>query len=428
MARIAVVSRKPALRGRFRREVRTLLEEGHELFVLGVRTETDFLQGFQHPNLTVTLITPRSFLTRLGALLRRIRRARRAGVSVDRVSGEGVNEAWREKRGALGTIVQWVRPLHRISVFADHWKVTERDVLEWKPDIVHTCDLDGLVGGAKAARSLGVPFVHDCHELYLERVPFTWLERELLGRVEKRFMRHARFITVSSASIGEEYERRYGVDSIVYRNCAYLPERVEKRDLRALVGIDPSTKVVLYQGGFNVERGLEEMVRSVRGYPGTAVLVLLGYGPLKSKLEEITEGAGVGDRVFFLDAVPPDELLGYTASADLGVIPYKPTTLNNKLALGNKIFEYLAAGIPVVAADNPELRRVVEDSGCGFLFDPFDPDSLAQAVIRLLSTMDEVDYATKAKRYASENSWEKEKQILLEAYASITPGLPVARA
>lgn len=71
MARVAVVTMKSQLRGRIRREVTTLLELGHEVLVIGLRSDGDFLQGLVHPCLQVELVRPQSMQTQVAALVAR---------------------------------------------------------------------------------------------------------------------------------------------------------------------------------------------------------------------------------------------------------------------------------------------------------------------------------------------------------------------
>jgi glycosyltransferase involved in cell wall biosynthesis len=114
-------------------------------------------------------------------------------------------------------------------------------------------------------------------------------------------------------------------------------------------------------------------------------LVLLGYGQLRKKLEEQAQQTGIGDRVTFLDAVPPEELLSWVAGADVGVIPYQRVGTNHEYSTPNKLFECMHAGVPVVVNDLPELKRIVSDVGFGVVTDCSDPAAIAKAIEELTS-------------------------------------------
>ena len=166
--------------------------------------------------------------------------------------------------------------------------------------------------------------------------------------------------------------------------CAPERQAVPRTDaLRERLGIPAEQRIVLYQGLVRAARGLERLIDAMQDVPG-ATLVVIGDGPAKAALQQ-QAAAQLGRRARFLPHTPPDELLRLTASADLGVHVPEPVTESIRLALPNKLFEYLMAGLPVVVADIPEMRRVVERFDVGLVVDPYDRDGLAAALRRALS-------------------------------------------
>ena len=109
----------------------------------------------------------------------------------------------------------------------------------------------------------------------------------------------------------------------------------------------------------------------------SAVLVLMGYGVLEPSSERRAADPAAAGRIRVLPAVPPDELLAWVACADVVAMPIQPSTLNHRLTTPNKLFEAMAAGVPVVASDLPGMATIVRDTGCGLLCDPADPASIA---------------------------------------------------
>ena len=89
-------------------------------------------------------------------------------------------------------------------------------------------------------------------------------------------------------------------------------------------------------------------------------------------------------RVFVLPAVTPGELLDWTASADVMVMAIQPTTVNHRFTTPQKLFEAIAAGVPVVASDLPGMAPIVRESGVGELCDPTVPVSIAAAIRRIV--------------------------------------------
>ncbi len=321
-----------------------------------------------------------------------------------------------------------LRPWHRVNRFLAFWEESAERTVALRPDLVASSDLPGLVGAGRAARELGVGHFHDCHELYLESSSFRPSERAALQPFERRWLRAATAAIAVNQSIAVEYERRYGRKPRVVRNCVpRVAEDLRPSDIRGVLGLDPTARVVLYQGGFAAGRGLELCVEAAALLPVGVHLVMLGYGPLRDDLMRRAREWSVSDRVHLLDAVPPDELGAWTAAADVGLMPYQPVSHNNRLALPNKVFEYTAVGVPVVTSDLPELRRIAVDAGCGAVYDPFDPASLAKAIDEVLEPTRHEAHRAAARRFGRENAWENEREILLAEFARLCPALAADR-
>jgi glycosyltransferase involved in cell wall biosynthesis len=126
-------------------------------------------------------------------------------------------------------------------------------------------------------------------------------------------------------------------------------------------GLPVDKRIVLLQGGLSAGRNLEVLVDAMHYVKDpSVVLVVLGDGLLLRSLQKMAQQEGLAGRVYFHAAVPQNELLELTAAADAGVIPYQATCLNNHYCTPNKLFEFIAAGLPILATDLPEIRRLVE--------------------------------------------------------------------
>jgi len=177
--------------------------------------------------------------------------------------------------------------------------------------------------------------------------------------------------------------------------------------------------IVLYHGGLVPTRGLETLLAAVPLLDDVHI-VFMGDGRLRPALERRAAELQVGDRVAFRAAVPPNELLAYVASADLGIIPTEPVVANNWFSLPNKLFECLMAGLPVAASRLPEIETIVEGEGIGRTFEPGRPQEIAAAVSELLR--EDLDaLGQRARRAATErHRWDLEESTLLETYTKLT--------
>ena len=302
-------------------------------------------------------------------------------------------------------------------------------------DVWHGHDLDTLPAADRARRRRGGSLVYDTHEVFLEagsnaRRP-RWARR-VMAAYERRLARRADLVLTVNDSLADLLAQRWDVvRPTVVRNCApaWTPPDPPPDLLRHALALPPGTPLLLYHGGFLADRGLPELIAVLaRPELAAAHLVLLGEGPLAPRLRELAAGPGVAGRVHLLPAVPPDELLPWVASADVGVMPNQPRTLNERLSTPNKLFESLAAGLPVVSSDFPERRRIILDDPAGPLgavCDPTDPAALAAALAGLLALPPAERAALRARVLAAAHArytWDHQAGILVAAYAAL-PGV-----
>ncbi len=233
--------------------------------------------------------------------------------------------------------------------------------------VYHASDLYVLPALARTARRHGGSVIYDARELYpyvASTAGKPWV-RTFWRLLEGRYIRQSDGVITVSDGIAHQLVRLYGIHPpVVVHNVPERPPFRLSNRLRNSIGVASDVTIILHQGQMRPHRGCEILVDVMQDVPGAA-LVFLGDGPLRNQLQQRARENDVAHCVFFLDAVPPDELLAYTASADVGVSLPEDITLNHHLALPNKLFEYLAACIPVVASDLPEIRKVVVDFDVG---------------------------------------------------------------
>ena len=124
-------------------------------------------------------------------------------------------------------------------------------------------------------------------------------------------------------------------------------------------------------------------------------------------------------RVTLLPSVPLEQLLAHTAEADVGVTLLQDTCENHRLALPNKLFEYIAARVPVIASALPETLALIEHHGVGWCTPPGDPAALADALALALRQHADPELRARLDRAAQELTWEREQQRLVELYAQL---------
>jgi glycosyltransferase involved in cell wall biosynthesis len=307
-----------------------------------------------------------------------------------------------------------------------------RTLVRLRPQILHAHDSNALLPIALAARRLRIGFVYDAHDLWLgrprrerSRLGFA-LHRAWYAVVERLLIPRASVVITVSPPIARHLEERHRLRRV--RLVANYPDDREvgeasPTELRALTGgaaIDPDRPVALYLGGLMGGRGLEQLVDAM-ALTGAAQLVLLGDGLLAAPLRERAAAAGIGDRVHLVAPVPPDEVVAVAAGADLGVSPIVPSCLNYRYSLPNKLFQYMAAGLPVVASDFPQVREIVDGERCGLVADTTAPASIAAAIETILADRAEALAMGERGRAAIRRrlNWSTAAAELLEAYATL---------
>jgi glycosyltransferase involved in cell wall biosynthesis len=205
--------------------------------------------------------------------------------------------------------------------------------------------------------------------------------------LEKLVLRRASAVITVSPSIAENLCSEAGVDReiVVVRNMPGMEQNVEDgTDLRQQLNLPWDVFLLLYQGHFGVGRNLEPVVKAI-ALTQNVVLIMRGpgYDTEGERLRQLAVEVGIADRVYLLPPVPSDRVVAEGASADAGVWNLEGLSKNFMYALGNKIFEYIASGLPVLAGNYREARRIIEEHQIGLLFDPDDPRSIAEAIERL---------------------------------------------
>ncbi|WP_083632567.1 glycosyltransferase family 4 protein [Bradyrhizobium sp. NAS96.2] len=269
------------------------------------------------------------------------------------------------------------------------------------PFAFHAHDLSTAYAAMAAARYRGAHLVVDFHEWFSENVhwntkqsawapyPSDW--KRALQELEVRCLTEASATITVCDSIADTMKAELGGRRpVVIRNIpdiAATPSR-EYPPLKQQLGLPESTFVLLWQGGTGPTRLIEPIIESL-AYAPDCTFVIRGpsldlFGP---DYLALARRVGVEDRVVLAPPVPSKDVVAAARGADAGIWTLPALCRNFTFALPNKIFEYLAADLPVLVAHYPEAKRLVLENEVGLTFDPYDPRSIAESINRL--TQDE---------------------------------------
>jgi glycosyltransferase involved in cell wall biosynthesis len=247
-------------------------------------------------------------------------------------------------------------------------------------DVIVVHDLPMLPVGVRLAERSGAALVFDSHELWCEQnFPHSW--RDSWQQVERRHIGRCDAVLTVNHSIAAELRRRYDLGEVkVITNAAPEPPAM-LRSLRDRCGVPSGGRVLLYQGSLSAGRQLPECVEAMHRLEARDVhLVMLGDGALRSRLQRLARVGSARGRIHILPAVPQQELLAWTASADAGLVPYVADCMNSELCTPNKLFEFIAAGLPILASDLPELRAIIAGHGFGMVSEFGSPRQIARSI------------------------------------------------
>jgi glycosyltransferase involved in cell wall biosynthesis len=305
-----------------------------------------------------------------------------------------------------------------------------REAVRLKADIYHVHDPE-LLPLALLLRLLNKRVIYDIHEdlprtiLYKHYIPVA-LRPFLMAVVESLENAAARRMTGLIAATPAIAERFRAINSHteVVNN---FPEMNEVSPVEPHPWSERRLSVT-YIGGISAERGLSELLAAMpRVEARGAKLELAGWfsNPV---LRQQVSGTSEWQNVIWHGLLDRGCIAGLLGSVRAGLTVLHPEQ-NFLTSQPVKMFEYMAAGIPVIASDFPLWRSMMESIGCGLLVDPRDPGAIANAISYLLTHDEEAEAMGKRGRAAVEAhfNWTIEESKLLGFYNSIAAHPPARR-
>lgn len=306
-----------------------------------------------------------------------------------------------------------------------------------KYDYVYANDLPCLKPAVQIKKKIGSKVIYDSHEIYVETINQFFLHGNFIKRIIFRllifFMKYVghkaersllkktdHFITVGEF-LKSYFEKKYQFSPIiVIRNLPYFIEGNKKNSLHNLIGVDSSMKIAIYQGMLNPGRALFQMIESFRYVQKDIILCVLGRGALLTDLKKQVVIFNLSERVFFLDPVDSRDLICYTKSAICGLCLLEPFNLSCYYAAPNKLFEYIKAGIPIVASKTPECTLLLSEFQIGKLVDN-DPKEIGNA-INSIANEDAEFYQKECSKASVKYNWDNQEHLILGIFEE-RPGL-----
>jgi len=270
--------------------------------------------------------------------------------------------------------------------------------------------------GVKSAREFGVPVVVTAHGFDVYDLPFrgkTWFEK-----VKFTLTNADHVITVSKSNF-EILTKKLGVPpervSVIpngFNSSLFSP--MDKFEARRVLNLPEDKKILLNVANLVPIKGHEFLIRAfskVVKERKDVLLIIVGDGPERKKLERLIVELGLGNCVKLVGSKPHDEIPLWMNAADLFVLP--------SLSEGNPtvMFEALGVGLPFVGTAVGGVPEIITSEDYGLLCPPADPECLAEKILKALEKEWDKE---KIRKYAEQFTWEKIANQTLEIYRSIT--------
>lgn len=388
------------------REARVLRDLGFDVLVAGVvsqqerETELD-VDGIR----IVRLLGPLQ-------LLRRLVSRRPTGSGVAAASGSRPAAARTRRDGRLRRLL--VGLAFNVQGIALAWRTS--------PVLIHANDYDTMWIGIAAKLLRRSRLVYDAHELWPDRNGRPeWRPR--LMATESLFVRLADATTTVSPGCADVMATRYRIPPpIVVRNVPEGPKR--QGEPRA-----SEPPVAVYVGVLAPGRGIEQAMEALAAVPGLRLRLIGPASPgFETRLTDHAQALGIANRIETRPPVAPDDVLAAIEDATMGLVLIQPTSLSHQLSLPNKLFEYVVAGLPVVASDLPVMGPFVRDEGIGEVVSPSDVRALAAAMRRLADPAQNTAARDRVRSFGERVNWQQERRVLEGVYRAALERRPARAA
>jgi glycosyltransferase involved in cell wall biosynthesis len=286
-----------------------------------------------------------------------------------------------------------------------------------KPNLITVHALWLLPVGVIIKYFFNAQLIYDAHELETETFVLKGIKKTLSKIVERICIKYVDLTLVVSEGIEDWYIKKYKLKNIItIKNSPHFSIPVNNNLIRNKLKIQSDLKIILYLGGLTGGRGIEEAIDAFSQLMRKDYcIVFLGYGDLE---KYILDKAKINQNIFYMEAVPPNEVIAYASSADIGIAFIDNGSLNDYYCLPNKFFEYIFSGLPVIVNEAPEMAKIVRKFGIGDVINKLDSKTLELSLSKI-ECFNKLTLISSLITAANELSWENQEILLLSSYSNV---------
>ena len=295
-----------------------------------------------------------------------------------------------------------------------HWKVIQK-LKTLNPDIIIAGDLYSLPASTSLKHACKV---YDSRELYSQLAGLSTkpLRQYFWSWIEKKHITKVQSVIVTAPGDGIILNQNFhNLNIVTIYNFPSIKMKPSGRiSLREKLNIGQDKVIFLYQGVLYKGRGIKQMIQLLQVFKNAHV-VIIGKGHYKDELVNYGLKLGIIKRIHFYGAVPYFDLLEVSEEANIGFSLIKPVSKSYEQALPNKLFEYALAGIPAIASNLPEMKKIINEYGIGYLVTHDDLNSQIESIKKIINNKKRKEIQKIAEKYLV---WETQENLFLKTLNS----------
>lgn len=320
-------------------------------------------------------------------------------------------------------IITLPKPKNRIERFFKLDYLTYKKALQQKADVYHFHDPELLPWILRLKRKAGAKIIYDVHEDVAKQILSKYWIPKIFRRLiayafdkyEKCIAKKIDYIITATPDIKNNFKQNNVIDIKNY------PIIIDFENAKNEEQKKTHTELI-YVGGLSKVRGIKETIQSLKYINPKNNIKLKFIGSFSNKkFEEEIKNMSEWRKINFLGFLPQEEAYKHMRCADAGIICFLPEP-NHINAIPNKMFEYMANELPIIASNFPLWKKIIEGDNCGICVDPLDTKKIARAIEYLIEHPNEAKRMGENGRKAvlEKYNWKNESKKLLEVYGKLS--------
>jgi len=332
-----------------------------------------------------------------------------------------------EKKEIMGITIKYEQrnyPVNSILGKIDFFKNFVKVAIEENADVYHAHDLSTLLECYIASNVNNSKLVYDSHELVVIGKKIKRIGNIYSQVIENLFINQADAVITVNEFIANILEKEYSLENtptilMNLPDTRYYGNKNKLKTQKETIRLDKE-KTVLFVGNLSKDRGLFDLIKSMDYLNESYKLLMIGDGDIRNELEKYAKKNQLVNQISFLDFIDYQGLIDKVKLADAGIYCNYRTNLSYYYSTPNKLFEYLVAGLPIIAPNYPFYRKFLKDNRIGLLLEEISPDEIAKKIKKMFENEQLYEeFKNNVLKIRGKWVWENEEKKLIELYGKL---------